>query len=119
MLCNIDIKVMTPYNVRNIIISAIKALGVSITDLLGDQPATSRKRITSDESQGGTSVKFFWYVCDGEVEEYKGQDANWDNSVIVFAKSPEDALVKVAKYHLGMLERIGVICGGKSIEVIS
>jgi len=64
-------------------------------------------------------VKFFWYVCDGEVEKYSGQEANWNNSVIVCAESPEDALVKVMKYHLGILKRIGVICGGKSIEVIS
>ena len=65
------------------------------------------------------TVAFFWYVCDGEVEEYCGQDVNWDNAVVVFARSPEDALLKVLKYHRGRLERVGVICGGKSIEVIA
>lgn len=64
-------------------------------------------------------MKFIWYVCDGKVEEYAGQEANWNNSVIVFARSPEDALVKVIKYHLHMLERIGIMWGGKEIEVIS
>ncbi|HML87918.1 MAG TPA: hypothetical protein PKA28_05655 [Methylomusa anaerophila] len=64
-------------------------------------------------------MKFFWYVCDGEVEEYSGQEVNWNDSVIVFAKSPEDALLKVMKYHLGMLKRIGIVCDGKNIEIIS
>jgi hypothetical protein len=64
-------------------------------------------------------LKYFWYVCDGEVEEYNGQEANWNNSVVVFAKSPQDALLKVMKYHQGILERIGVRYGDKSIEVIS
>jgi len=64
-------------------------------------------------------VNFFWYVCDGEVEEYNGQEANWNNSVLVFARSPQDALIKVMRYHQGMLERVGVLYGGRSIEVIS
>lgn len=64
-------------------------------------------------------MNFFWYVCDGEVEEYRGQGVNWNNSVVVFAKSPQDALLKVMKYHQGMLERVGVMYGDKRIEVIS
>ncbi|TWH45150.1 hypothetical protein [Sporomusa sp. KB1] len=64
-------------------------------------------------------MNYFWYVCDGEVEAYCGQQTNWNNSVIVFAKSPEDALLKVMKYHQGLLKRIDVLYGGKSIEVIS
>lgn len=64
-------------------------------------------------------MKYFWYVCDGQVEEYSGQEANWQNSVIVFARSPEAALVKVMKFHQGIMERIGVMYCGKSIEVIS
>lgn len=64
-------------------------------------------------------MNFFWYVCDGEVEQYSGQEVNWSNSVVVFARSPQDALLKVIKYHQGILERIDVMYGGKSIEVIS
>lgn len=64
-------------------------------------------------------MKYFWYVHDGHVEQYSGQEANWQNSVIVFARSPEEALLRVMRYHLGMLERIAVLCYGKSIEVIS
>jgi hypothetical protein len=63
-------------------------------------------------------MKFIWFVCDGRVEEYNGQEANWNNSVIVFARSPEEALMKVMKYHLRMLERIEIMWGGKEIEVI-
>ncbi len=64
-------------------------------------------------------MKFVWYVCDGRVEEYGGQEADWDNSVIVFARSPEDALLKVMKYHLRKMERIEILWEGKGIEVIS
>ena len=61
----------------------------------------------------------FWYVCDGDVEEYQGQETNWINAVVVFAKSPENALIKVMQYHQGMLERIQLMHDGKYIEVIS
>jgi hypothetical protein len=67
----------------------------------------------------GGKMKFIWYVCDGNVEEYNGQEADWNKSVLVFARSPEDALLKVMKYHLRLLERIGIIWCGKEIEVIS
>jgi hypothetical protein len=60
-----------------------------------------------------------WYVCDGKVEEYGGQQADWSSSAIVFARSPEDALLKVMKYHLRMMERIEILWDGKEIEVIS
>jgi len=64
-------------------------------------------------------MNFLWYVCDGRVEEYYGQEADWVESVIVFARSPEDALLKVMKYHLRMMERVEIVWGGKGIEVIS
>ena len=60
-----------------------------------------------------------WYVCDGEVEVHNGQEVDWRSSVLVFARSPGDALIKVMKYHLGMLERTGLVFEGKPIEVIS
>lgn len=60
----------------------------------------------------------FWFVCDGEVEKYSKQEANWRNSFIVFAQLPEDALLKVMKYHQGKLIRCGAVYGGKNIEVI-
>lgn len=78
-------------------------------------PKTRCLRITRRRD----SVNSFWYVCDGEVAVFSGQDVNWNNSVIVFATSPEWALIKVMKYHLGMLERVEVMHGGKTIEVIS
>jgi hypothetical protein len=68
---------------------------------------------------GGTSMEIFWFVCDGEVEKYSGQEVNWCNSFIVFAQLPEDALLKVMKYHLGKLRRCGAVYGSKDIEVIS
>lgn len=60
----------------------------------------------------------FWYVCTGTVEPYNGQDANWRDSVIVFAESPEDALLKVMKYHLGKLNSRSMVYGGKDLEAI-
>lgn len=64
-------------------------------------------------------MEILWFVCDGEVEEYTGQKANWCNSFIVFARSPEDALLKVMKYHLGRMRRCATVYSGKDIEVIS
>ena len=32
-------------------------------------------------------MNFVWYVCDGKVEEYDGQEADWVNSVGAFARS--------------------------------
>lgn len=60
----------------------------------------------------------FWFVCDGIVEEYNGQDANWDTSVVVLAKSPEEALIKVMRYYGGVLERGAVVFKGRAIEAI-
>ena len=64
-------------------------------------------------------MTYIWYVCDGEVEEYSGQEADWRSSVIVFAMSPEAALIKVMKYHQGMMERTGLMFNDRTIEVIS
>lgn len=60
-----------------------------------------------------------WYVYDGTVEPYSGQEANWSESVIVFALSPEDALLKVMKYHLGKLPSSDSVYDGKEIRVIA
>lgn len=60
----------------------------------------------------------FWYVCDGNVEEYSEQEANWINSVLVVAKSPENALIKVMQYHQGLLKRDEVFYNGKTISAI-
>jgi ribosomal protein L19 len=65
------------------------------------------------------TLQFYWYVCNGKVEEYKNQQPDWKNSVIVRAKTPGDALLNVMKYHSGTLERIEVIHEGKNIQVIS
>lgn len=62
---------------------------------------------------------YFWHVCDGEVMEYNGQKVDWRNSVVVFAVSREDALIKVMKYHQGLLEKVDVAHGGEIIEVIA
>ncbi|EGO63943.1 hypothetical protein [Acetonema longum] len=51
--------------------------------------------------------------------EYNGQKADWRNSVVVFAVSREDALIKVMKYHQGLLEKVDVAHGGEIIEVIA
>lgn len=63
-------------------------------------------------------MKIFWYVRDGEAREYRGQQADWSASYIVFARSQEEALLKVMKYHLGKLERSSVVYGAKAIEVL-
>ena len=63
-------------------------------------------------------MEMFWYVCDGKAGEYRGQEADWSNSYIVLTRSPEEALLKVMKYHLGKLGRRGAVYGGKAIEVI-
>ena len=67
---------------------------------------------------GGRYMDMFWYVCDGEAGEYHGQEADWSTSYIVLTRSPEEALLKVMKYHLGKLGRRGAVYGGKAIEVI-
>ncbi|BBB90973.1 MAG TPA: hypothetical protein PKA28_18350 [Methylomusa anaerophila] len=64
-------------------------------------------------------MSFFWYVCDGNVEEYSGQKANLDNSVIVYAELPEDALIKVMRYYRGELKCHEMIYDGETIVVIS
>ncbi|MEM5768549.1 MAG: hypothetical protein AAGU23_07995 [Bacillota bacterium] len=60
----------------------------------------------------------FWYVCDGRVETYCGQEADWSGSFTVLAKSPEDALLKVMEFHLGKLTSRGAVHDGKNIRVI-
>ena len=60
-----------------------------------------------------------WFVCNGTVKQYSGQEANWIESVIVLAISPEDALLKVMKYHLGKLPSSDVMYDGKEIRVIT
>lgn len=61
---------------------------------------------------------FFWYIYDGNVEEYSGQEANWRNSAIVFAETPEDALVKVIKYNRGTLKCQVVGFNGSKITAV-
>lgn len=68
---------------------------------------------------GGSVMHFYWYVRDGEVEEYNNQQPDWKSSVIVRAKTPEDALLNVMKYRSGVLERIEIMHDGKSIHIIS
>jgi len=50
---------------------------------------------------------FFWYLCDGNVEEYCDQVPRWDNSLIVRADTPEDALIKALFYYSKDLVRQG------------
>lgn len=64
-------------------------------------------------------MPFIWYVFDGKVEEYTGQEANWRESAVVFARSPEEALVKMLKFYRGLTERVGISWHGRDIEVIS
>jgi hypothetical protein len=49
----------------------------------------------------------------------KSKNTTVNSSVIVRAKTPEDALLNIMKYHAGALERIEVIHDGKNIQVIS
>ena len=60
----------------------------------------------------------FWFVCDGQVEEYDGQKANWDNQVVVCAESPLDALTKVLFYYRGTLKRQDVKHNGTIITAL-
>ena len=63
-------------------------------------------------------MNYFWYVCGEAVEEYTGQETDGNDSVIVFADSPAEALQKVMRYRRGMLERVGATYNDKNIEVI-
>lgn len=60
----------------------------------------------------------YWHVCDGQVERYCGQEADWSLSFIVLAESQENALLKVMKFHLGKLASQGAVYDGKNIRVI-
>ncbi|MDR3540761.1 MAG: hypothetical protein P4L69_07325, partial [Desulfosporosinus sp.] len=62
-------------------------------------------------------MNFLWYVWDGKVEEYSGQEVNWSESAVVFARSPEDALLKVLNFYRGQTERVGISWRGRDIEV--
>lgn len=94
------------------------ALGVSITEIVSDEPATVEQRVpTKDE--GGTITTMVWYVCDGQVEEYSGQIPNWDNSVLVCAEDPEDALIKVMEYYRRRLEPSEITYNGIIVRVIA
>jgi hypothetical protein len=53
------------------------------------------------------------------VEEYSGQEVNWSESAVVFARSPEEALLKMLQYYRGATERVGISWRGRDIEVIS
>ena len=59
-----------------------------------------------------------WYVDDGDVEEYRGQEADWERSFIVCAKSPEKAANNLANYRLGHLDSVDIIYKNKTITVI-
>ena len=59
-----------------------------------------------------------WYVCDGCVDEYCGQKANWDNEVIVSAELPENALIKVLLYYRKELQPQNMLHNGTIISVI-
>lgn len=64
-------------------------------------------------------MSFLWYVCDGRVEEYNGQQVNWSESAVVFARSPEEALLTMLKFYRGQTGRVGLSWCGQDIEVIS
>ena len=59
-----------------------------------------------------------WYVRDGEVEEYGGQVADWENSFVVCAKSAEKAVISVIHYRRGNLERVEILHDDKAVTVI-
>ena len=61
----------------------------------------------------------FWYVCDGNIEEYNGQAADWKRSFVVCAKTPDDVILKVLKYNQGMLQRCDVLCKGRVTTIIA
>jgi len=62
---------------------------------------------------------FFWYICDGEVEQYRGQEANWNNSLVVQAATPEDALIKALHYYRKNLGCKEILHDGKIILAIA
>jgi len=59
-----------------------------------------------------------WYIRDGHVEEYCGQEANWNNETIVIADLPEDALIKVLLYYRKELKRQNIFYNGTIVSVI-
>ncbi|BBB93540.1 hypothetical protein [Methylomusa anaerophila] len=59
-----------------------------------------------------------WYVCDGEVETYSGQEADWKCSAVVIAPSPEEALIKVMQYHQQIINHVEVFHNGKTVVAI-
>ena len=60
----------------------------------------------------------FWYVCDGNIEEYKGQSADWKRSFVVCAKSPDDVIIKVLQYNQGRVQQCEVLYEGKVTTII-
>lgn len=60
----------------------------------------------------------YWYVCNGNVAEYDGQQPDWKDSALVIAVSPEEALIKVMQFHQGLLGRVETVCKGKTVAVI-
>lgn len=64
-------------------------------------------------------MNLYWYVCSGQVEEYTGQEVDWRDSAVVFAPSPEEALIGVMKYRQGLAGRVGVHWCDRYIEVIA
>jgi len=68
---------------------------------------------------GESVVSKIWYVRDGHVEEYCGQEANWNNEIIVSADLPEDALIKALMYYRKELKRQKILYNGTMIFVIS
>jgi hypothetical protein len=63
-------------------------------------------------------VLAYWYVCNGNVAKYDGQQPDWKSSVLVIAASPEEALLKVMRFHQGLLERVETVQKGKTIAAI-
>lgn len=59
-----------------------------------------------------------WYICDGIVEEYRGQRPTWQNSYLVLAASPEDALLKLMRYHQRLLDLVEIVHDGRTILAI-
>jgi hypothetical protein len=52
------------------------------------------------------------------VAKYDGQQPDWKSSVLVIAASPEEALLKVMRFHQGLLERVETVQKGKTIAAI-
>lgn len=60
----------------------------------------------------------YWYVRNGSVAKYRGQQPDWKEAVLVIAASREEALVKARQFREGLRERVETMRKGKTVTAI-